>query len=207
MCKQIKAILEVNGFCGDLERATVMFGADHDDERDFAGLAFAGDAEMMKFVIEHFASALPPVGQNAESRFEFEIDRVGDATVGTGAGDAEKVTSFFWLFKRSGEAESDVAHFTARKLFGGLGNIPGKFELLCENVRSSGRQESQRNAVAVLRIGEAVDDFVDGAIAAARNDELAAVGAGAPGNIGGFAGAGGFLQIGENAASLQDATG
>jgi len=61
--------------------------------------------------------------------------------------------------------------------------------------------------MAVLRAGEPVDDFVDGAIAAAGDNELAAGGAGAPGDIGSFAGAAGLLQIGTNAPRFQNAPG
>ena len=50
--------------------------------------------------------------------------------------------------------------------------------------------------MAILRTGEAVDNFVDGAIAAAGDDKLAAVGAGAFCDFDGFAGSGGFGEVG-----------
>ena len=58
--------------------------------------------------------------------------------------------------------------------------------------------------MAVLRTGETVDHFVDGAVAAAGDDELAAVVSGAARDFGRFAGAGGFREIRLNAASAED---
>ena len=61
--------------------------------------------------------------------------------------------------------------------------------------------------MTVLRTSEAVDDFIDGAIAATRDDELTAVGGGTLCDFSGFARAGGFLQIGPDAAGFEDAAG
>src|SRR5579859_2608295 len=54
--------------------------------------------------------------------------------------------------------------------------------------------------MAVLAAGEAVDNFVERAIAAAGDDEAAFFGGGAGGDFGGVAGAGGFGEVGVNAA-------
>src|SRR5258708_6483400 len=111
---------------------------------------------MGELVIKSFASALPPVRQNSQARFELQIDGISDAAVGPGASDAKKVASLFWSFERRGQAESDVAHLAADQLFGGGGNVPGEFEFFRQNVCSAGWQESHGNAMAVERTGQAV---------------------------------------------------
>jgi hypothetical protein len=115
-----------------------MLGAADDDERHFAGLAFASYAKVTKFVIKDFACALPPVSENAEARFEFEIDGVSDAAIGTSPGDAQEVSGFLRLVKWRGQSESDFAYFAAGKLFGGFGNVPGEFQFFGKNVCGAG---------------------------------------------------------------------
>src|SRR5258708_15338183 len=58
---KFELVLEQVGFGGDFKRSTIMFRAADNDQRDIAGLSFAGDAKMGELVIESFASALPPV--------------------------------------------------------------------------------------------------------------------------------------------------
>jgi hypothetical protein len=59
--------------------------------------------------------------------------------------------------------------------------------------------------MAVLRTGEAVNHFVDSAVTAAGNDELAAVASGTTRDFRGLAGPGSFGQIGLYAARAEDA--
>src|SRR5882762_10302078 len=115
---------------------------------------------MGELVIESFASALPPVRQNSQTRFELQIHGISDAAIGPGASDAKKVARLFWGFQRRGQAESDVAHLAADQLFGGGGNVPGKFQLFSQNVRGSGGQQSHGNAMSVERSGQAVNHFI-----------------------------------------------
>ena len=58
--------------------------------------------------------------------------------------------------------------------------------------------------MAVLRTSEAVDHFVDGAVTAAGDDELAAVMSRAARDFRRFARSGGFRKVGLNAASAED---
>ena len=58
--------------------------------------------------------------------------------------------------------------------------------------------------MAVLRTSETVDHFVDGAVTAAGDNQLAAVVSGAARDFGGFAGAGGFREVGLYAARAED---
>ena len=59
--------------------------------------------------------------------------------------------------------------------------------------------------MAVLLSGEAVHDFVQGAVAAAGDDELAAFGGRVVSDFGGMAGAGGFGEFGFDAAQGENA--
>src|SRR5207245_7508238 len=73
-------------------------------------------------------------------------------------------------------------------------------QFLGENVCSSSWKKSKRNAVTVLVGGQAVDDFVERAVAAAGNDEAAAFGGGALGDFRSMARAGGFRKFRFDAA-------
>src|SRR5258706_3495435 len=46
---------------------------------------------MAKIVAENFSGALPQVGQDAEARFQLEVEGIDDHAVGTGAADAEEI--------------------------------------------------------------------------------------------------------------------
>ena len=181
-----------------------MFCAADDHQGNFARLSFDADAEMMKLVVENFARALPPVSKDAQASLEFEVDSVSDAAVGAGAGNAEEVTRFFGLFERRGEAECDIADFAARELFRGFRNVPGKFEFLCEDVCGASGQQCERDAMAVLRTGETVDNFVDRTVTAAGNDELTAITAGAPCDFDRFARSGCFREVRQDASCFKD---
>src|SRR6266705_1391887 len=61
--------------------------------------------------------------------------------------------------------------------------------------------------MTVLMGGEAVDDFVERAVAAAGDDEAAILGGGARGDFGGMPGAGRFGEVGVNAARGKDVAG
>ena len=181
-----------------------MFCTANDHQGNVARLSFDADAEMMKLIVENFARALPPISQDAQASLEFEIDGVGDAAVGASAGNAEEVPRFFGLFERRCEAKSDIADFTAGELFRGFWNVPGKFELLCEDVRGASGQQCKRDTVAILRAGKPVDNFVDGTVTAAGNDELPAIGVRAPCDFDRFARSGCFREIRLDAACFKD---
>ena len=61
---------------GDFEGATVIFGAADDRQGSVEFLIADDNAEMAKIVAENLANALPPVGENAEARFQIEIEGV-----------------------------------------------------------------------------------------------------------------------------------
>src|SRR5438034_5032288 len=114
------------GFSGDFEWAAVMFCATDDYERGFDRLIFRFDVEAREFVIEDFARTLPPVSEDTHFGFEFEIDGISDAAVGTGASDAEKIPGYFRFLRRSCEAEGDLAASSTHQPLAGLGEVPGK---------------------------------------------------------------------------------
>jgi len=90
------------------------------------------------------------------------------------------------------------------EFFGGPRNVPGEIEFLGEDVGGAAGKKSQRNAVAVLMSGEAVDDFVQRAVAAAGDDQAAVFVSGAGSDFGSMAGAGGFGEVGVNAARSEN---
>src|SRR6266481_1312710 len=99
------------------------------------------------------------------------------------------------------EVEGDFFHGAANELFGGAGNVPRQVEFLGENVGGAAGKKGEWDAVTVLISGEAVDDFVEGTIAAAGDYQAAAFKGGALGNFRGVAGAGGFREFGIDTAS------
>src|SRR5712692_3373159 len=82
-------VFEEIGAGGDFEGAAVILGAANDGQRGVEFLIADENAEMGEIVAEDFAGALPPVGQDAEARFQVEVQGIDDHAVGTGAADAE----------------------------------------------------------------------------------------------------------------------
>ena len=202
--EDFEAVFEEIGFGGDFEGAAIVLRAADDDERRVDFAIAADDAEMLKFVANNFADSCPPIRENADARFQAEVDGVDDPAVGAGAGDAEKIFFLFGLLERSGEAERDFFYGAVNELFGGARNVPGKIEFLGEDVGGAAGKKRERDAVAVLMGGEAVDDFVERAVTAAGDDEAALFGGGARGDFGGVTWAGGFGEVGVNAARGED---
>src|SRR5207245_9700721 len=114
----------------------------------------------------------------------------------SGASYSAEVFLLFGMLKRSCQAESDFLDGAANEFFCSGGDIPGQIEFLGEDVGGATGKKSKRNAVAVLLGGEAVDDFIERAVTAAGDDEMAAFGRGAVGDFRGVARAGGFRDVG-----------
>src|SRR5229473_1966606 len=129
-----------------------------------------------------------------------EIERIDDHAVGTGAADAEKIFFPFGLFEWNRQAEGNFFHGASNQLLGGAGNVPGQVQLLGENVRRSAGKEGKRHVLAVLVCCEAVDDFIECAVATAGDHQPAAFGGGALRDLGGVARAGSFREFGFDAA-------
>ena len=205
--QDFEVVFEEVGFGGDFEGAAIILRAANDDERGVDFALAADDAEMLELVAKDFADAFPPIGEDAEARFELQVYGVNDHAVGAGASDAKKVFFLFGLFERSGEAEGDFLDGAVNKLLRGARNVPGKVEFLGEDVGGAPGKKRERDGVAVLVRGESVDDFIERAVAAASDDEPAIFGGGAGGDFRGVAGAGGFGEVGVNAAGGEDVAG
>ena len=158
------------------------------------------NAEMLEIVTKDFAGAFPPIGQHADAGFQVEVERIDDHAVGAGTADAEKVFFLSGMFERSGQAERNFFYSAANEFFGGTGNVPGQIQFLGEDIGGAAGKKSKRNTVAVLVHRQAVDDFVERAVAAAGNDQAAAFGGGALGDFRGMAWAGSFRKFGFDAA-------
>jgi len=196
-----KLVFEEVGAGGDFEGAAVVFGAADDGEGSIKFLIADNNTEMREIVAEDFARALQPIGEDAEAGFEVEVEGIDNHAVGTGAADAEKILFLFGIFERSGQAECDFFYGTTNKFFGGAGNVPGQVQFLGENVGGSAGKKGEGDTMAVLLGREAVDDFVESAVAAAGDDEAAAFVGGAGSDFRGMARAGGFGEIRMDASS------
>src|SRR5947207_988358 len=104
------------------------------------------------------------------------------------------------MLERSRQAERNFLHGAANEFFGRARNVPGQIQFLGEDVGGSSGKKSKRNAVAVLVGGQAVDDFVERAVATAGDDEAAAFGGSAPRDFRGVARARSFREFGLDAA-------
>src|SRR5258706_16175447 len=162
---------------------------------------------MRKTVTEDLASALPPVGQNAEARFQIDVEGIDDHAVGSGAANAEEVFFLFGNFERCRQAERDFLHCSSNELLGGAGNVPRQVQFLREDVRGSAGKKSERHAVAVLVGCQTVDDFIERAATAAGVHETAAFEGRAQRDLGGVTWASGFGKIGMDAASGKNMAG
>src|SRR5258706_6747732 len=162
---------------------------------------------MRKTVTEDLASALPPVGQNAEARFQFDVEGIDDHAVGSGAANAEEVFFLFGIFERCRQAERDFLHCSSNELLGGAGNVPRQVQFLREDVRGSAGKKSERHAVAVLVGCQTVDDFIERAVTAAGDHEAAAFEGRAQRDFGGVTWASGFGKIRMDAASGKNMAG
>src|SRR2546421_6492252 len=154
---------------------------------------------MLEIVAKNFAGAFPPVGQHANAGFQVKVEGIDDHAVGSGPTDTEKIFSLMGIFERSRQAEGDFSHSATNELPGGAGNVPGQVEFLGENVGGATGKKGERYAVAVLVGGESVDDFIEGAVAAAGDDQAAAFGGGVPGDFRGVARASSFRKFGFDA--------
>src|SRR5216684_8899714 len=190
---------------GDLEWPAVVCGAADDNQGGVGFLAADDDAKVRELVTEDFAGTLPPIGENAEAGFEIKIEGINDHAIGAGASDAEEEFFLFRLSERRGQAKSDFLHFAVNQPFRGAGNVPGQVQFFCENIGGSAGKKSERDAAAVFLNGQAVDDFIQRAVAAAGNDELTTFGGGAPRDVGGIARCGGFGKFCFDAAQGKNA--
>src|SRR5215469_2790071 len=199
-------LLEQVGLIGDFERAAIILRAPYDDKCDIK-LPVAGFyAEARKRVAQNFACSLPPVGQNAYTRFQTKIDGINDHAIGAGTGDAEEVTFSFGLLERCRKSERNLANFAMNQPLGCARNIPGQIEFFGENVGGSAGKERKRNAVAVREIGQAVDHFIEGSITATGNDQLTTVTYRLLGDFHCVAGTSGFGEVDLHSGGRQNVT-
>src|SRR6266404_4011158 len=202
---EFEVVLKEIGAGGDLEGAAVVFGAAHDDQRCFDHFFVGGDSKTREIVAEKLASALPPVGEDAEASFEIQVDAINDHAIRARAANAQEIFFLFGLFEWGGQTERNFFHGAANELFRGAGDVPGQIQFFCENVRSSAGKQREGNAVPVFLRCKTVDDFVQRAVTAAGDDEVAAFVGCALRDFGGMPRAGGFREIGFDPAAGKNA--
>src|SRR3989442_2920566 len=196
---EFEAVFEEIGLCGDAKRAAIMFRAADNDQGRFELFIRRHDAETGKLIAKELADALPPVGEDPYASFQIEIERIDHHAVGAGSGYADEVALLFRMREGSRQAKRDVPQVPAHKTLRGARNVPGKSQFLGQNIGCAAGKQSKRNAMSGLRCGHTVDDFVDRAVSAAGNEELAAFGSGATGNFGRIAWSARLQEIGVNA--------
>ncbi len=156
---------------GDFKISPIVAHAGDEGE---AGAVFRAVHRYMKAGdgAAELAKATVPVRQFAEAGLEFEIEFVNDAGIQSDAGHQDEVVA-----QLAGGVESaeGYTHGNAlEQLCGGDIGAAGKTQLIRENIGGAGRQYSEWNAGA----RKTVDCFVDGAIAARSQDQVAALGDG-----------------------------
>ncbi len=206
ICDDFELIFEKACTDGDAKRAAIIFRAANDDESGVQLFFGRVDVKKWKAVSEKFAKASEPVGKNADAGFEIGVDSVDDGAVGAGSADAEKI-ALKGNRGRSGVvgAPFGVTERDARELAAGdqassRRNVPGNAEFFRKDIRGSGGKDGERRFGA----SDSVNDFVDGAVAAANDDHFAAAVNGVAGEFGGGTGAGSWEQTGIDSGGAED---
>src|SRR6516165_946121 len=78
----------------------------------------------------------------------------------------------------------------------GTRNVPGKIELFGKDVGSSAGKQCQGHAIAIRSSGQAVYNFIEGAVAAAGDDELTMFADGLLSDLNGVTGSGSLREFG-----------
>jgi len=206
-CHALELVFEKVSLIGDLEWAAVMLGTANDDKCRLH-LAIAGaHAEAGEGVANYLARALPPVSEDADTGLEAEVYRIDDHAVRTRSRNREKVAPAVGILERSGEPKSDVVKIGVDQAASGTGNVPRKIEFFRQDVGGAAGKQGKGNTIAIRSGSEAVDDFVERAIAAASNHELTMFADGLLGDLNGVARAGGLCEFGFDAVGRENASG
>lgn len=191
---------------GDAKRAAVVFRA-ADNDQSGVQLSFRRlDAKKWEAVREKLAKTSEPISENTDARFELRVDSVDDGAVGPRSADAKKIA----LNRKCGRGGAAGAPFSLTERdarepatgdqTSGSGNVPRNAKLFGENVRGSGG----KNGEGRFGAGDSVDDFVDGAVAAANDNHFAAAVNGIAGEFSGGASTGGGKEMGINSRGAKD---
>ncbi len=156
----------------------------------------------------HRTAELPqaavPVGELAQSALEVQIEFVNDARVEAHAGHENEVPAgLFGLSFRESDAERNANRHGVQKLARGVIGPVRESDFVGQNVRRPGGQNSERN----VRSGDPVDDFVDGAVAARGENQIAAAFHGLRGQFAGALRAGRGEKFDLRARLLEDMNG
>src|SRR4029077_6560447 len=161
----------------DFEWAAVVDRAPDDDERGGLIRAPGANAHKRERVAENLTCAFSPIGEHAGTFLQSFVHGVDDGAVGPRARDGKKVSAFARKFGRmcavqwNRNTESDASDLAAWNQARRMRNVPGNAQFLSENVGGAGGEERHGD----LASGEAVHDFVHGAITAAGDHHTASL--------------------------------
>ncbi len=109
-----------------------------------------------------------PVGEFAQLALEVEIEFVNDARIEADSGHENEIAARLCGLLES--AERNANRHGVEDLAGGVIGPVGESDFVGEHVRRSGGKDAEVN----IRAGDAVHDFVDGAVAAGGENQIAA---------------------------------
>lgn len=169
----------------------------------------AADGHFGKAIFRELANAFGPVGDDSGAILQRGIDGVNHGAVGPRAGYAKKIAAALGCVHLALRrcvhcgAQRDAAQIARGDEARGCGNIPGNAEFFGENIRGARGKQGHGHGAA----GEAVDYFVDCAVAAAGDYQIAILGDGVARDFCGVAAAGGGREFCANAGGIQNARG
>ena len=174
---KLKIILEEICANGDAKWPAIVFRASNHKQAGGDGFFLRLDRKKRERVRKKLPKSFEPVGKNAHAQFMCEVDAVHNRSVGTCAADAQKIAlrrnrrALLFAGAPLRQSQSDACKLSACDQARCCGNVPRNTKLFCKDICRSRGQHSER------RIGtrNAVHNFVDRSVAAARNHHSATV--------------------------------
>ena len=188
------AILQV-GTGKDRDASAIETSIADEDEFAGGGVNAVGDGELRKLAGER-AEAGGDVGERADLFFVLPVHQFDGARVEARAGQLREVTADgFPVEGVFGGGQIDAAFAARADDSPGIQEIHGQAEFLGEDVDGAEGQHAETDARERVRhIAEAVEDFVDGAVAAGGDDGVKALAHGLGGESASGSGGGGGLE-------------
>lgn len=176
--------VEEGDVAGDFEVAAVVADAGGEGEAGLDAVAVDLEVDLGEASAEAGEGG-DPVGAFADAAFERGVDAADDVGVEAGTGHEEEVAGRAAIGAE--EAEGDAAGDEGVEGADGLADATGEAHFVGEDVGGAGGEDGERG----LGAGEAVGDFVDGAVAAGDDDKVGSSSGGFASEFGGVVGVGG----------------
>ena len=175
-----------------MHRAAVVLGSADDQKGGLEALPLHPHTKKRKLILQELAEGLDPISEHAQAQLGFHTEAVDGVGIHAHSGHADEVAL-------AGPAQCNPADFTCGNILRRAPDVPGQPQLLGQHIARAGRQQRQWYP----RAGHAVDHFVDGAVAPAGDNQVAARSHLLAGQRGGAAGAGGGNANDANAVGVE----